>query len=114
MQVIMKSREDLTKEDLYFLVVRESEKMQNLAGQTIHVDDWVITNDIDKETGEPKQIIFIKSGDTTYGSVSKTFIESFKTIVSCFGNDGFSNIKVIEGKSNKGRTFIQCEYVKNA
>lgn len=112
MKILMQSRKDMNKEDLYFLMVRESEKMQTLAGQTVKVDDWVITEDIDKETEEPKQIIFIKSNDVTYGSISKTFIESFKTIVECFGPDGFTHIKVIEGKSNKGRNFIQCEYAK--
>lgn len=112
MNILMKSRDDLNKEDLYFLMVRESEKMQTLAGQTVKVDDWVIAEDIDKESGEPKQIIYIKSGDHTYGSISKTFIESFKTILSCFGNDGFSHIKVLEGKSNRGRAFIQCEYAR--
>ena len=112
MKILTQSRQDMNKEDLYFLMVRESEKMQTLAGKTVKVDDWVIAEDVDKETGEPKNIIFIKSGDKTYGSISKTFIESFLTIVSCFGTDGFSFIKIIEGKSNKGRTFIQCEYAK--
>lgn len=112
MKVLMQSREDMNKEDLYYLMVRESKKMQDLAGKTVKIEDWVIAEDIDKETGEPKEIVFIKTDGNTYGSISRTFIESFRTIVECFGATGFKAIKVIEGKSNKGRTFIQCEYVK--
>lgn len=111
MNIIMKSSENLDKEELYFLVAAESKKMQDLKGKTINVKNWVIAEDTDQSTGEIKTILFIRSDDATYASVSKTFIDSFKTVVSCFGTD-FSKIKVNSGKSNKGREFITCEYAK--
>ena len=112
MEVVMKSREDLGKEELYFLMVAESQKMQTQANHKILVKDWVLANDIDNETGEIKSILFVRSTDTTYSTISKTFIEAFKTIVQCFGSDGFNAINVKEGTSNKGRKFIYCEYAK--
>jgi hypothetical protein len=57
------------------------------------------------------EIEYELSDDATYATVSKTFIDSFKTVVSCFGTD-FSKIKVNSGRSNKGREFITCEYAK--
>lgn len=111
MDIILKSREDLTKEDLYFLVATEAGKMQDLKGQTVTVKDWVIADDVDKSTGEIKTILFVRSSDKRYATVSSTFIESFKTIISCFGTE-FSKIKINSGKSKKGREFLTCEYAK--
>lgn len=111
MNIIMKSSENLDKEELYFLVAAESKKMQDLKGKTINVKNWVIAEDTDQSTGEIKTILFIRSDDATYATVSKTFIDTFKTVVSCFGTD-FSKIKVNSGRSNKGREFITCEYAK--
>lgn len=111
MNIIMKSREDLNKEDLYFLVATECFKMQDVKDQTIEVKDWVVCEDTDKGTGEIKTILFVRSNDMTYATVSPTFIESFKTIVNCFGTD-FSKISIKSGRSNKGREFLTCEYVR--
>lgn len=110
MKVLAKSREDLSKEDLYFLMVAESKKMQEVAGKTIDVKDWVLAVD-DKDENNLKTILFVRSINETYATISATFIESFKTIVQCFGSD-FSKITVKSDKSKKGREFIFCEYAK--
>lgn len=110
MTVLQTSREDLTKEDLYFLMVAESKKMADVAGQTINVKDWVLAQD-DKDPENIKTILFVRSDNETYATISNTFIESFQTVVQCFRSD-FTKIKVKSNKSNKGRTFITCEYAK--
>lgn len=111
MEILRRSREDLSKKDLYFLLTDKSiKKMTDLAGKTIDIVDYVIYEDLNRTTEEMHKIISIKTPDGAYASNSVTFIECFEQIISCFGED-FKTISVFENTSNRGRKFLQCSYV---
>ena len=111
MNIIKKSREDLSKKDLYFMLTDpEIKKMSDLKDTEINVKDFVEYEDVSKTTGEIYTVISIATDQGTFATNSKTFIECFEKIVECFGTD-FTTIKVFNGTSNKGRKFLQCSYI---
>lgn len=112
MEILRKSREDMNKKDLYFLVTSpEIKKMRELSGSTVNLIDWVLFNSVDRETGELYKVISIKTDSGVYATNSPTMIEGFEQIVECFGNE-FNAINIFEGKSNKGRSFLMCSYAE--
>lgn len=112
MEILRKSREDMNKKDLYFLVTSpEIKKMRELSGTTVNLIDWVMFNSVDRETGESYKVISIKTDSGVYATNSPTMIEGFEQIVECFGNE-FNAINIFEGKSNKGRSFLMCSYAE--
>lgn len=112
MEILRKSRENMDKKDLYFLVTSpEIKKMRELSGSTVNLIDWVLFNSVDRETGELYKVISIKTDSGVYATNSPTMIEAFEQIVECFGNE-FNSINIFEGKSNKGRSFLMCSYAE--
>ena len=112
MEILRKSREDMTKKDLYFLVTSpEIKKMRELAGTRVTLIDWVMFNSVDRETGELYKVISIKTDSGVYATNSPTMIDTFEQILACFGDD-FSSINIFEGKSSKGRSFLMCSYAE--
>lgn len=112
MEILRKSREDMNKKDLYFLVTSpEIKKMRELSGSTVNLIDWVLFNSVDRETGGLYKVISIKTDSGVYATNSPTMIEGFEQIVECFGNE-FNAINIFEGKSNKGRSFLMCSYAE--
>ena len=112
MEILKKSREDMNKKDLYFLVTSpEIKKMKELSGNTIDLIDWVLFNSADRETGEVYKVLSLKTDSGVYATNSATMIEAFEQIIECFENE-FSKINIFEGKSNKGRSFLMCSYAE--
>lgn len=112
MEILRKSREDMNKKDLYFLVTSpEIKKMKELSGTTVKLLDWVMFKSVDRETGDPYKVLSIKTDNGVYATNSATMIESFEQIVECFEND-FSAINIFEGHSNRGRNFLMCSYAE--
>lgn len=112
MEILRKSREDMNKKDLYFLVTSpEIKKMKELSGKTVNLHDWVLFNSVDRETGELYKVLSLKTDEGVYATNSATMIEAFEQIVECFEND-FSSINIFEGRSNKGRSFLMCSYAE--
>ena len=112
MEILRKSREDMNKKDLYFLVTSpEIKKMRELSGSTVNLIDWVLFNSVDRETGELYKVISITTDRGDYATNSPTMIEAFEQVGECFGED-FSAINIFEGKSNKGRSFLMCSYAE--
>lgn len=112
MEILRKSREDMNKKDLYFLVTSpEIKKMKALSGKTVNLHDWVLFNSVDRETGELYKVLSLKTDEGVYATNSATMIEAFEQIVECFEND-FSAINIFEGRSNKGRSFLMCSYAE--
>ena len=111
MNIIKKSREDLSNKELYFLLTDpQIQKMGDLENTEINIKDFVEYEDVSKTTGEIYTVISVSTDLGTFATNSKTFIECFERIVECFGSD-FRTIKVFKGTSNKGRKFLQCSYV---
>ena len=111
MNILKKSREDLSNKDLYFLLTDKSiKKMQEIAEKTINVVDYVLYEDVRRDTGEISKVLAIKTDNGTYATNSASFIECFEKIVECFGDD-FKTISIMQGTSNRGRKYLQCSYV---
>ncbi len=111
MEIIRKSREDLTKADLYKMITDKGiKKMSDAKGQNLDIIDYVIYEDLNRSTGEVMQILSVKTPSDAYATNSPTFIESFEKIIECFDTD-FKTIGILEQKSRAGRAYLQCTYI---
>ncbi len=111
MTIIKRSREDLTKADLYKMVTDKTiKKMSTVTGQNLDIEDYVIYEEVNNSTGEIMRILSVKTKTGAYATNSPTFIESFEKIIECFGSD-FKTIGVLEDTSRAGRKYIQCTYI---
>ena len=109
MKIIKSYPEELDKRNAYKLTRSQSvQKMQDAAGSTLTPSAWVLFEDEDSRTGEIKTVLIIHDGGELFGTISKTFINSFLDIVENFGGD-VGSINVVSGKAKSGRDFITCE-----
>lgn len=111
---IIKMSKNVEGADLYFLTTSpEIKKMTSVKGKTLALDKWALFEDAERNTGEIRKILSIKSGDTMYATNSVTFIESFEAMLECFDKTGLDvhHIRVANGFSKGGREFINCVYV---
>lgn len=112
MNIIKKSNENLTNKDLYFLLTDKSvKKLSDCAGKTISIIDWVLYEDVRRDTGEVQKVLSIKTSDGTFATNSPSCIESFEKIAECFDKD-FSKISIVKNKSRMGREYLDCSYVE--
>ncbi|MBO7714453.1 MAG: hypothetical protein J6S85_12830 [Methanobrevibacter sp.] len=115
---VIKSTDNLTVEQMYFLTLNPSvEKLSDKAGEIIDIDAWCLYDDIssDKNGNEKTStILAIKTPDNkVFGTNSATFIKSFTDMIDFFkkhGNVDVTRILVDGGTSKSGRNFIQCVY----
>lgn len=110
MNIIKKSREDLTAIDLYKMTKNaDIMRMSDLPGGTpIHVEDWVLYEDQKQSTGELQIILAIRTGGEVYATNSVTFTREFADIVAMFEGEDLPDIVKVDGKSKAGRAFITC------
>lgn len=113
MQIIKSSGEMGTKE-LYDMSLSSVgiQKMSDNVDSIVDVDRWLIYEKTDSE-GE---IVTILSISNTEGKVfatnSPTFRKSFEEIIGLTESTGekLNSIKIVNGISKNGRTFITCVY----
>ena len=87
----------------------ETQKMSNASGSILEVVAWALYTDIDNKTGDGKKVVSLMTADgEIFGTISETFIREFEKIADHFDDD-VGNIKVIEGTSKSGRSFITCD-----
>lgn len=112
MEIIKKSREDITNKELYFLINSpEIKKASDLRGKTVDLLDWVLYKDKNNNTDEDMELLSLKTPEGVYATNSPTMIREFDKIVACFGTD-FHKIKIYEQKSAKGRSYTLCTFVE--
>lgn len=80
-------------------------------GQVLHVDAWMLYEDADRETGELKTLLTIKSDGKQYTTISNTFIREFTEAWDFFEAAGetVQNVAVLHGESKAGRAYVTCE-----
>ena len=101
--------ENMAKRDAYKLTRAQSTlKMQEAAGEVLTPSAWVLYETTDAKTGETKTVLVIESNGVIYGTISNTFIREFSNAAEEFNND-VGAIRVIEGNTKAGRTYITCE-----
>lgn len=112
MNIIEKSRENMSKKELYMMTRNSAiQKMRDAEGQELSVKDWVKFEDTDSRTGEVQELISVMadSGEV-YATNSATFIREFDEIVDIMEGEPFV-IRVVGGQSKNGRHYITVELV---
>lgn len=114
MEILRKSKEELTKYELYKLTKSNAiTSMKNCENrQLIKADAYIIYKDADRN-GEILELVAIMDGITgdVYVAQSKTFKESFENILEFTDPEQEMYIRVLKGLSRAGRTFINCDLV---
>lgn len=95
---------------------QQTEKMQDLEGQTIAINDYVLFLDGEAPAGpdeqdKRKRIFALDVNGTVYGTISKTFIDSVMDIINVFEGDSDWAVAVKGNDSKSGRHFIYAEVV---
>lgn len=113
MKIIEKGGNELSNRDIYdFTIAGDTVKMQE-ARDIIQIDKYAIVQEEEfdiKEDEKPKMVLVVKDTDgTVYGTISETFIRTFKQCKDIFGDD-FKSFSVKTGVSKIGREFITCVY----
>lgn len=103
---------ELTKKQIYFATQgKENVPVNELEdGHVIKPIGYVEFVDINNNGDEREVFSVIAEDGTVYSTISKTFKESFKTIVELMQPDKFE-VKKLSGKTKAGRDYIDCELV---
>lgn len=91
----------------------ETEKMSEHVGEELPIDKYMVREEERADTGEAVIISSIMSKGKVYATNSATFCREFTGILEMAKSAGekVNTIRISEGKSNKGRTYITCVYV---
>ena len=111
---IIKATANLSMKDKYDLTRNpETERMSNHKDEILSVDQFMIRQEENMQTGEAVTIVSIKSDGTIYATNSGVFVREFTSLVEMAeeANDTIHHIKVIGGKSRNNRDFISCVYI---
>lgn len=113
MKILFKSREDLTKQEIYKMTKNaEIEQMKNVTDrEMLEISAYIVFED-ENADGEVNKIHSILTTDgRAIAFQSKTFAKSLEDIAEIMTggnwNEPFSIIK-ISGKTKSGRDFINC------
>lgn len=95
---------------------QNARKVQDLVGQTIAINDYVLYKDgAAPAEGEPdnrKLVLSLELDGDVYGTISKTFIDSAMDIIEEFeGSDEPWAISIEASSSKNGRQFIYAVVV---
>lgn len=103
MKIVKTYPENLNKRDAYRLVKAASaKKLIDAAGSVLEPDAWVLYED------EEKTVLTIEADSEIFGTISETFIKEFMDAFNELGSD-MGPIKVIQGQTKNGRSYITCE-----
>lgn len=110
---ILAANRELTKEDQYFLTKsQDTMKMTDAVGSVLDLESWAIYEDENKN-GETVELFALHTEDgDTYATNSQTFISAFRDILDVFDPEEIKKLKIMDGQSKNGRTFITCAYAK--
>lgn len=111
---ILYSTDKLSLVDQYNLTRSpETEKMSEHVGEELKIDAYMVREEERVDTGEAVVITSIMSNGKVYATNSATFCREFMGILQMAQSAGekVNTIRISEGKSNKGRTFITCVFI---
>lgn len=103
---IIKSSNGLSKQDIYRMSHNTSISAKDLAGSTLDVAAYLYYHDTNSR-GEDVNVLVLKTALDLVSTISGTFAKAFMDIVEAF--DLPVQIRVIVGKTSKGRDFVTCE-----
>lgn len=96
--------------DAYMLSNAPSVKMAEKVGSEIIMAKWVVYSTTDSNGEERTVLAVITDDGEIYATISETFIKSFLNAEQYFSDNNlpFKRLKVFDGKSKNGRTYIDC------
>ena len=117
MNIIKKSGELTIMEQYQLTMSPKIHRIKDCAGQRFDVAKWCIYEDIDKKSGDTKEILSMMSPeDEVFATNSSTFKNGFNDILSLLESGGMSgmvfSLEVITGTSKAGREFFTCALVE--
>lgn len=103
---IIRQGNDYTKRDIYNMTRNpEVKKLREAVGETLAISKYLIYTDTDSAGNEQTILSFITADNEIYGTNSPTARKEFEYISDLMEDEQFS-VKVIEGQSKAGRTYI--------
>lgn len=110
MEILKTSAALSTKEKYALCLSGHAGKMETIKGQIVEPSAWALYTDVDKKTGELKQILSLMIDGEVFATISATFIDDFMRMVEFFASEGaeLPPVKIVSGTSKAGRQFISC------
>lgn len=117
MNITKKSGELTIMEQYQLTMSPKIQRIKDCAGQRFDVGTWCFYEDIDKKSGDIKEILSMMTPEgEVFATNSDTFKNDFKDILSLLESAGMAgmlfSIEVITGKSKAGRDFFTCAFVE--
>lgn len=117
MNITKKSGELSIMEQYQLTMSPKIQRIKDCVGQRFEVAKWCVYEDIDKKSGDTKEILSMMSPEgEVFATNSDTFKNDFKDILSLLESAGMAgtvfSLEVITGKSKAGRDFFTCAFVE--
>ncbi len=113
---IIKKMHDTDKAATLYNMLHGSSRLplKQFDGDVMQLDNYIVYSDVTQE-GEVMTCVTMREPDgTTWTTNGPTFVRDFMTIVEACESCGeqLTGIRVVDGKSKKGRTFRTCEMLE--
>lgn len=117
MNITMKSGELTIMEQYQLTMSPKIRRIKDCVGQRFEVAKWCVYEDIDKKSGDTREILSMMSPEgEVFATNSDTFKNDFKDILYLLESAGMAetvfSLEVITGKSKAGRDFFTCAFVE--
>lgn len=117
MNITKKSGELTIMEQYQLTMSPKIQRIKDCTGQRFEVAKWCIYEDLDKKSGETKEILSMMTPEgEVFATNSDTFKSDFESILSLLEGAGMAgtlfSLEVITGKSKAGRDFFTCAFVE--
>lgn len=90
---------------------REMKNLKEMAGQTIAVTAWNTSEYTDPDGAVHTVLALELQGGAMYRTEVRSFIESFRDLVECFGNE-LPPITIVKKRSRKNNDYIDFEVLE--
>lgn len=117
MNITKKSGELTIMEQYQLTKPPKIQRIKDCAGQRFEVAKWCFYEDIDKKSGDTKEILSMMTPEgEVFATNSNTFKNDFNDILSLLESAGMGgtvfSLEVITGTSKAGREFFTCAFVE--
>lgn len=87
--------------------ISSATSMQDMAGETVHgLTACAILTDVDRETGEEKQVGVVVTHDGTYSTISASVIDQLYDVIDLLDEGEDMDMEIIRRTSKGGRDFL--------
>ena len=111
---ILKTFPEQIKEDkklVYALTKGKSTSVKLIGnGTQLHIDCFILYEDMNANTGEVNEVLAFKSGNDFYTTISPVFKKSFLDMFEVLG-DEVEKIEIQKRLSKSNREYVDCQLV---